>query len=179
MTCIVGLSEGGTVYIGGDSAGVGGLDLKIRRDRKVFVSGPFVIGCTSSFRMIQLLQYGFTLPVPKYEEGLMEFMATRFIEAVRERFKAGGYAKKENEVEAAGNFLVGVQGRLFQVHSDYQVAEATDPFDACGCGEGYAIGVMYATTGESPVERITKALRAAETYSAGVRGPFHIEKVSA
>ena len=42
MTCIVGLVEKGNVYIGGDSAGVGGYSLTVRADRKVFRNGDFV-----------------------------------------------------------------------------------------------------------------------------------------
>jgi hypothetical protein len=36
----------------------------------------------------------------------------------------GGYAEKDKEAEKGGCFLVGVGGRLFQIESDYQVAEA-------------------------------------------------------
>jgi hypothetical protein len=32
VTCIVGLVEGGVVYIGGDSAGVSGYDLTVRAE---------------------------------------------------------------------------------------------------------------------------------------------------
>ena len=36
MTCIIGLKQGSTIFMGCDSAGVGGLGLKVRADRKVF-----------------------------------------------------------------------------------------------------------------------------------------------
>jgi hypothetical protein len=176
MTCIVGVVEGGKVHIGGDSAGVSGLDLKIRRDRKVFVNGPFVFGCTTSFRMIQLLQFVLQPPKRHPDKDLMAFMVTDFIDAVRNCLKAGGYAKKENEKEEAGNFLVGYEGRLFQVFSDYQVGESVHGYDACGCGESYAIGSLFGAAGPAK-ERIERALTAAEANSAGVRGPFHIESV--
>jgi hypothetical protein len=51
MTCIVGLVDGGRVWLGGDSAGVSGWDLTVRADRKVFRNGPYVMGFTTSFRM--------------------------------------------------------------------------------------------------------------------------------
>ena len=57
MTCIVGMLNKGKVIIGADSAGVSGLDVQIRKDPKVFITGEFVIGCTTSFRMIELLQF--------------------------------------------------------------------------------------------------------------------------
>ena len=36
MTCIVGWIEEGKTYLGGDSAGGGGHDISIKRDKKVF-----------------------------------------------------------------------------------------------------------------------------------------------
>lgn len=62
MTCIVGLVHGDTVYMGADSAGVSGLDLRLRKDSKVFLRGEFVMGFTTSFRMGQLLQHKFVPP---------------------------------------------------------------------------------------------------------------------
>ena len=41
MTCIAGFVENGTVWMGADSAGVGGDDgLTVRADRKLFRNGP-------------------------------------------------------------------------------------------------------------------------------------------
>ena len=57
MTCIVGLIDGRRVWMGGDSAGVSGLDITVRADAKVFRNGDFLIGFTSSFRMGQLLAF--------------------------------------------------------------------------------------------------------------------------
>jgi hypothetical protein len=54
---------------------------------------------------------------------------------------------------------------------------AATVFRACGCGEAYAIGAMYATPGMAPRDRVALALRAAEENSAGVRGPFVIESI--
>lgn len=175
MTCIVGLVDEGTVYIGGDSAGVGGYSLTIRKDRKVFHNGGYLFGATTSFRMLQLLRYAFTPPVYDGESDLEQFLATTFIDAVRECFKTGGYAQKSNEQEAAGQFLLGMAGRLFTIDADYQVGEALDGYDAIGCGKDVALGVLYATPTLKPKKRIELALAAAERHSAGVRGPFSVE----
>jgi ATP-dependent protease HslVU (ClpYQ) peptidase subunit len=171
MTCIAGVRDGGKVYLGGDSAGVGGYDLTVRADQKVFANGPFLFGFTSSFRMGQLLRYAL-VPPNLYDREVMHFMCTDFIDAVRNALKAGGYATKDKEQESGGAFLVGFAGRLFAIHSDYQVAEAASGYDAVGCGEAYAKGALFASIGESPVHRINMALRAAEAHSAGVRAPF-------
>src|SRR2546430_1004120 len=99
--------------MGGDSAGVSGWGLVVRADHKVFRNGPYVMGFTSSFRMGQLLRWGFDPPAPPDCRGDLEsFMATTFVDAVRGRLKAGGWAKKDSEQEQGGTFLVGVCGRL-------------------------------------------------------------------
>jgi ATP-dependent protease HslVU (ClpYQ) peptidase subunit len=171
--------EEGKVSIAGDSAAVGGLSLTIRKDRKVFRNGDFLIGGTTSFRMLQLLNHAFVPPgYPSWdEEHTIEcYMATTFVNAVRDCLKAGGFAQKSNEQESGGMFLVGFQGRLFCIYSDYQVQEALDGYDAIGCGSDIALGVLYATPTMKSKKRLELALQAAEHHSAGVRAPFIIEE---
>lgn len=176
MTCIVGVAHEGKVHIGGDSAGVGGYSLTVRADRKVFTNGDFVMGFTSSFRMGQLLHHAFSPPRRHPDTTVDKFMVTDFINAVRDCLKTGGYAERHNEAERGGVFLVGYEGRLFRIDSDYQVGEATDGFDAVGCGCEIAQGAMFANPAGKPQDRLRIALEAAERFSAGVRGPFHFEK---
>ena len=177
MTCIVGLIDKGTVYIGGDSAGVAGYGLTVRADEKVFVNGDSIMGFTSSFRMGQLLRY--SLKIPKYHPDIdvFEYMVTDFINAVRECLKHGGYAEKKDEKEKAGTFLVGFKEKLFKIDSDYQVGAPMLTFDACGCGEDIALGSMFSNSTLPPIDRITQALEAAEQFSAGVRRPFVVKQI--
>lgn len=173
MTVIVGFTDGKTVYIGGDSAGVSGWDMMIRNDEKVFVNNGFIMGFTSSFRMGQILRYGF-MPPSITGNDLYQYMVTDFIDAVRKCLKEGGYVKTEGGRDDGGTFLVGYQGRLFRIESDFQVGEARTHYDAVGCGDMAALGSMFTSTGKPPRERIETALKAAECFSAGVRGPFTI-----
>ena len=175
MTCIVGFVEGDKVWMGGDSAGVAGYDLMVRADQKVFKNGPMVFGFTSSFRMGQLLRYALTVPDHDPRVSIEKFMSTTFVNAVREVLKQNGYATSKDGQEAGGCFLVGYKGRLFRVDTDYQVGVPFDGFAAVGCGDQIAHGALYASEKVKGRARIELALRAAERYSAGVRGPFHIE----
>jgi ATP-dependent protease HslVU (ClpYQ) peptidase subunit len=174
VTCIAGWVYDGTVWIGGDSAGVAGWDLTVRADQKVFVNGPMVFGFTSSFRMGQLLRYALQVPDHDPRVDDEKYMVTTFADAIRDCLKARGWAQKESEQERGGTFLVGYKGRLYTMHGDYQVASAADGFMACGCGDMIALGAMYASGHLRGRERVEVALRAAERFSAGVRGPFHI-----
>jgi len=175
MTCIVGLIEGDRVWMGGDSAGVSGLDITVRADPKVFRNGPYLIGFTSSFRMGQLLAYKLKAPLVEEGEDVFSFMVTRFVDAVRDCLKEGGYAQRTNDAEQGGSFLVGFRRRLFSIQSDYQVCEALRGYHAIGCGADYALGSLASTVGQEGESRLRRALEIAELFSGGVRAPFRIE----
>lgn len=177
MTCIVGLVDSGKVFIGGDSAGVAGLNLTVRSDAKVFRNGDFLFGFTSSFRMGQLLRYALIHPKRFPDKSVDSFMVTDFVDAVRNCLKSGGYARRDRETESGGTFLVGYEGRLFRIEDDYQVGESASPYDAVGCGADFALGAMFASNGAAPEIRVAQALSAAEANSAGVRAPFVIESI--
>lgn len=179
MTCIVGLIDKGSVHIGGDSAGASGQSVTVRADRKVFRKQDFIFGFTSSFRMGQLLAHSFDPPERHAKTDVYAFMVTEFVNALRRCLQDGGFAQKHNEVESGGTFLVGYHGRLFKIHTDYQVGEAADGFDACGCGQQIALGALFASAHSPPHERLAIALNAAERFSTGVRGPFHFETLEA
>lgn len=177
MTCIVGIIQKGKTYIGGDSAGVGnGYQAEIRKDVKVFRVDDFVIGCTTSFRMIQLLRYSLSLPKKHPDVDIYKYMCTDFINTVRKCFRDGGFVEIDKNVERGGTFLVGWQDRLFTIYDDYQVAEMSKGYDAVGCGQAFALGGLDAMDSALPAEeRINKVLEIATYRSAGVRPPFIIE----
>lgn len=181
MTVIAGLVDNGTVLLGGDSAGVAGYQLTVRSDAKTFINGPYVFGFTSSFRMGQILRHTFTPPTPPTGTDVERFMCTTWIDAVREVLKNAGWARLDSGQESGGTFLVGIQGRLFEVEGDYQVGEAADGYSAVGCGDDVALGALYATAGigMAAEDRVLTALRAAERFSAGVRSPFTLTRSAA
>jgi hypothetical protein len=175
VTCIVGITTDAGVIIGGDSAGMSGWVRINRADPKVFVNGPCVIGFTTSFRMGQVLRYAdLPKPLDRQGEDLDRFMATEFVDSIREALKNAGWAKKDKDAESGGTFLVGVSGRLYRVDDDYQVGWSLDGYDACGSGWEIAYGALHATRALKPETRIQRALEAAAHHSGGVHPPFTI-----
>lgn len=175
MTCIVGVIDGDRIVMGGDSAGTEGMFQAPFATEKLFQNGEFLIGHTSDYRLGNLLRYRFTPPVPEEGSELHRYMATQFVDALRECLKAGGYAKREAEVESGGVFLVGYRGRLFIVEDNYQVMEFLDAFGACGSGSEVASGALYASKELPAEERIKLALEAAARYNTHVCAPFIIK----
>lgn len=162
MTCIVGLVDNGKVYIGGDSAAITDQAIEVRANKKIFRKPGCLFGFTGSFRIGQLLEHFAMLPKPEGE--LMQHMVTKLVPAV-----------KDIAGDSMHELIVGCDGRLFKIDSDYAVAEYGD-YVAAGGGEAYALGRLHGCSG-TPEERILAALEAAQAHCAGVRAPFHIEVV--
>lgn len=182
MTCIIGYidKQNKIMYMGGDSAGVSGLNIHVRSDVKVFKRKDMLIGYTSSFRMGQLLRFKLEIPVCK-DKDVYKYMCTDFIDAVRKCLKDNGYAEVSNNKENIGTFLVAYKGRLFKVESDLQVGEHILPYDACGCGEEYALGAIralenYSKEIYSVKDQVEFGLKVATDFSGGIKPPFIIEK---
>jgi ATP-dependent protease HslVU (ClpYQ) peptidase subunit len=182
MTCIVGVVAGSTIWMGGDSLSSYPASYEVRRDRtpKVFRLGELLIGYTTSWRMGQLLQHNLTAPPQRHDDSDEKWLATAFIDAVRQVLKTGGFAHKENEVERGGTFLLGLRGKLYEVDSDYQVGAPGEPYGACGAGRPYALGALHTMMAlDRPLhakDRVRYALDAAAYHSAFVRAPYIILK---
>ena len=175
MTCIVGfVDKNKNIYLGGDSAGVGDLDITIRKDPKVFTVGKMVMGYTSSFRMGQLLRFKLKLSRPPKQMDDYEYMCTLFIDAVRKCLKDNGYAEIKNNEETIGTFIVGYRGALYKIENDLQVEMSQENYNDCGCGRSYALGSLATDKNSNPEQIVLKALEVAEKFSGGVRRPFRI-----
>ena len=178
-TCIVGLESDGNVYIGGDSAGVAGYARSVRVDEKVFIKGRMIFGFTSSFRMGQILRYSFNPPAQTITQGDYEYLCGSWVDALVTCLKDKGYAKVNNNEVSGGTFLLGFNGALYRVEGDFQVGRRVEPYDACGCADQLALGALAVLEGKhiGPEEKVRRALEIAERFSAGVKGPFVIEKL--
>lgn len=148
--------------------------LQVTSNPKVFRVGAFLVGSSGSGRTQRILRHGWT-PPPRRKAGLEQYVSTSVVDSIRRALIDGGVAEKKDNVEdSAGDVLLGYRGHLFRVDSDYAVDEARLPYDAVGCGAAVALGAMYATKAP-PKQRILTALRAAQEFNWGVRGPFVVE----
>lgn len=178
MTCIVGIAQDGRVWLGGDNAGFIGGTILQHGNGKVFRSGEFVMGCAGNRRFAELARYAFKPPAIRVKD-VERYMVTAFIDALRAALKGKGYLFSANGQESADKengdgMLVGVRGGVFLVGCDFTASRVADGLFAIGSGMDYALGAMHATPRLDPEKRLTLALEAAERYSDGVAGPFHI-----
>ena len=189
MTAIVGFTDkkNNVTWIGSDSLGSNGFSKAVQANPKCFHNDTLknvIMGSTSTFRHIDLLKYSETLfpEIDKYKikDGEVNidhrYMVKTFIPNLINLFQQ--HIVDELEKDRGANFLIGVDGKLFQIQLDYSVLEAKDGYDAVGCGEYAALGSLYSTTKYcpkfTPVQHITAALESAEKNCCGVQRPFHI-----
>jgi ATP-dependent protease HslVU (ClpYQ) peptidase subunit len=177
MTCVVGLAQKGRVWIGVDSASVQGWTRRTTNLRKVFRSGPFLIGYTTSFRMGQILEHHLAVPHQEEDQDNRSFMVTKFVECVRALLREKGFSKVESNSESGGQFLVGYRGTLYSIQSDYQVGEMSEGLDSVGSGSEFALGAMKALEKLSPTRRIRRALEISAHFNMGVCAPFYIKSM--
>lgn len=183
MTIIVGYKKDGKVFIGGDTQGSSGWDKTYRKDKKVFISHGIAYGFTSSYRMGQILMYhSAEVLCNSRDENIHKYVVTCLVPMWREILKNNGYIKNDSGREESGQFLIGIDGRLFSIHSDMQVAESSFDYDAVGCGRTYALGAIMACksiSGDSisAEDIIDTAIKSANSFSNGCGGDVSIVSV--
>lgn len=170
MTCIVGYKKNKKVWIGGDSMAYGSVSHKtITSQPKVFIVSDGTceagIGCTTSFRMMQLLRYKFKMP--KVGRDIFKYMCTDFVDSVIDCFAINKCITTEKGVASGGRFLVGLKGNLYEIQEDFQVSESKENFAAIGCGFYYALGAMQILDKMqlTPEDKIAKSIQIASVYS--------------
>lgn len=166
------------MVVGADSA-VGfddGTYLNVMGETKVWRHGDYLMGAAGAARGCNIARYVFVPPKPRGRD-LDRFMATTFVDALREAMFKGGHTLKEDHSreEIETELLVAVRGTLYTVYGWFDIERARDNYTAIGCGTRPALGALYVTKdmGATP-KRVRLALEAAEAYDAYVRRPWTV-----
>lgn len=186
MTCIVGWVTQDEMVVGGDAASVSGSNLRLVREGKVFqveIAGqPALVACCGSGRLGQILRTAPWAEIAPPSEDVSAWVIRDIVAFLRGQMKAAGLAKVDNNREDlfdGGSFLLATRRRLFEIWTDAQVAEATEPYSAAGSGRDQALGALHALAqlGTPPLVGVERALGASAHFNAYVRGPFTIKRI--
>ena len=188
MTCIIGYvdkvsnssSNKSVVWLGGDSCGSGNGSDHIYKNNKVFhyMGNPNIImGGTTSFRHLDLLETteGLFDDFEDLENITRLDIVKHFIPRVQKAFQ-GNYLRGD-DTDRGGNFLLGINDKLFEIQNDYSVLEPDNGVIAVGCGEDTAIVMLDAyniLTKEPPQTKLFKTLEYVSNYNQGVKPPFTV-----
>jgi hypothetical protein len=182
------------VTLGGDSACLDGHDLTLLRSSKVFTRGDIVFGYVGEFRPGQIIEY--LLVVPKHPKGLTteEYIYRHLVPAIKLALDENGWERDIEIDEPTSDelFLIGYQGKLFEITSPMAVLEPSLPFASIGCGCRHAMGAMmyishfvdsnlndgtkFQIEGDA-ILFIKKILTISSMLSSGVHPPFTCKTV--
>lgn len=188
MTCIIGYvdkvssssSNKPVVWLGGDSCGSGNGSDHIYKNNKVFhyMNNPNIImGGTTSFRHLDLLETteGLFDDFENLENITRLDIVKYFIPRIQKVFQ-GNYLRGD-DTDRGGNFLLGINDKLFEIQNDYSVLEPDSGVIAVGCGEDTAIVMLDAynvLTKEPPQTKLFRTLEYVSNYNQGVKPPFTV-----
>jgi hypothetical protein len=196
MTCIVGYKDkNSNIYLAGDrmAARTNRYEVYTVAHPKVFTKeynvkfscysekDKLAIGYTTSFRFGQLMEH--CLNVPDFEVGknIITYMVNDFVPALIDLFDKNFYTKKSDaEKMNGGEMLVGMNGTLLKINSDFSVLELTTNYTSCGCGQDYALSTMYTLDKHADLEgedTVKEAIRTASKFSAYVDDNIDVIKI--
>ena len=165
MTCIVALSWGDQVYMGGDRSYSDGHSIIAMQEPKIYTRENCLFGYSGSIGVGQAMAYEFNWPYIDVPED----MHTVLVPRLRKFIKKLGVDIKEDDAVC----LIGNLGIVYELNlNDFQCVPVK--FGAVGIGSQYAFGSYHSTYEHFPEERVRMALRAAIHYSPNCINPVDI-----
>jgi len=181
MTCIVAISNPTTkeIIIGGDRAisdTLNGITITSKHP-KVFKWNSYLIGYAGDIRAGKVVQYQFAPPEPNPDIDLDYFMNTEFISNLKSCFSDNEYEISKEDHSTGFGLIVAINGRIFEITSQFEAIEYTTNYIAIGSASDYALGSLHTTEFIKNItmkQRVEYALTAAAEYSTTCSAPFDI-----
>ena len=172
MTCIVGISDGSSVYIGGERGSSDGHSILPLTRPKVKRCGDYLIGYAGSQGIGELAHF---INMPPITKDIHKTLRTDFISSLKSAIEE--YGNASHLEDNSTDWLVGVNGKLFEISSeDWHIAEFE--YTSIGSGSPIALGSLHTSRSWKDQEkRIRYALQAAVDISPTCLAPLDIYKI--
>lgn len=160
MTCCIAYTNGKSSFMAADKLGSDGYTKLNTTAPKVFqkkftttnstetsttsTHDIVTISGTTSFRMLQLLQYNLTLPERKGEQDFIEYLITKVVPEIRKLFKEEWGYKDNTQDVGGGSFIILYDHKIYEVQPDFSVIQPETNIVAVGSGKYHAEAVMDA-----------------------------------
>lgn len=170
MTCIVGIAKDNIVYMGGERGSSDSMTILSATRPKVVEINNYLIGYAGSTGIGQLAHM---IDLPPIGKNIYKTLRTTFVKSLRDAIDEYGNAPLNDD--NATEWLVGVNGRLFEISSeDWQVSEYEE--SSIGSGNNIALGSLHTSRSwKNQDKRIRYALQAAVDLSPTCIGPIDIK----
>lgn len=184
MSVIVAIKEKGNVYIGCDSQVTKGGSRRTLHNKnnykiwKVNGCNNCLMGSVGSFRdnnIIRLMD-DLVTDYNVYKEHIdYRFVVKKIVPDIIDELKRARYIKLDDDYFDCidSSFIFSFKDQLYEINKDGTVLEIDD-YVAIGSGQCEAIGSLLSTEGQSPKERIIKAIKASVASDIYVDYPIII-----
>ena len=173
MTTIIGVEFTNRCVVLGDSRIVGDSKIYSHPDMvKVITNGNYVVGVAGDVRALQVVLHTWKPPafLAKDKNDLFKFMVNKVAPSLKQLLTDTGLLdSKSPDKDFEINIIVGLNGQLFEIDSDFSVSRNSDGYYAIGTGGDFALGALYA--GVTPEQ----AAEIAATNDSKTAGPFTTE----
>lgn len=172
MTCIVGISDGSNVYIGGERGSSDGYSILPLTRPKVAYNGDYLIGYSGSQGIGELAHF---INMPPITKDIHKTLRTTFISTLKDAIES--YGNASHLEDNSTDWLVGVNGKLFEISSeDWHISEFE--YTAIGSGGNIALGSLHTSRKwQDQEKRIRYALQAAVDISPTCLSPLDIYNI--
>lgn len=172
MTTIIGVQYEDSCVIASDSRVAASGKVYTHPDMvKAVERGSYIIGGAGDYRALQVVLHGWIPPVvtAKAKTNLYEFVINKVAPSLKTALTDAGIEfNKSAEDKFELEVILGVNGSLFEIDSDFAVAMNDNNFYGVGSGGDFALGALHA--GASVLD----AMRIAAINNNGTSAPFHI-----
>lgn len=115
---------------------------------KINRRGTFLIAGAGEVAACDITQHIWNPPIPneKDKRDIYHFMITKVIPSLREALKANGFNfdKADDSGNSRFQFIMAVNGELFDIGDDLSVMRSADGYYAIGSGADLALGALHA-----------------------------------
>lgn len=175
MTTIIGVQYEDSCVIASDS--------RVAANGKVYTHpemvkaverGSYIIGGAGDYRALQVVLHGWSPPLvtAKAKTNLYEFVINKVAPSLKTTLSEAGIdlnkGSNSDDEKLELEVILGINGNLFEIDSDFAVAMNDNNFYGIGSGGDFALGALHA--GASVID----AMRIAAINNNGTSAPFHI-----
>jgi ATP-dependent protease HslVU (ClpYQ) peptidase subunit len=177
MTTIIGVQYNDKCVIAADNqvTSDGGRKYNHPDMKKIAQRGAFLIAGSGEVQPCDVVQHMWNPPkvTLKDAEDIYHFMIVKAMPSLRKCLTDNGYEFNEGKSEgksddARFNFIMAINGELFDIADDLSVIRSADGIYGVGSGSSYAIGALHA--GAKP----QKAIEIACKLDVNTSGPIQI-----
>jgi len=136
--------------------------------KKLSERGSFIIGGSGEVLPCDVTQHIWEPPTPtaKDRKDLYHFMIVKAMPSLRKCLTENGYNFDETKTESRFQFLMAVDGELFDIDHDLSVSKNKSGIYAAGSGAFFALGALHAGVDAH------EAIEIAAKLTAFTSGPY-------